>query len=299
MIYRTIFISFLLTSISIYSQNINFVDPEFKTLLVSVTPNSEIAKNLAGNFTKVDTNGDGEIQVSEAENISYIFIINNQKIKDFGGFQYFKNVNYLNLLYLGSLENLDLSKNTLIETLSLRSCYNLLMLDLSKNTALKSFTMNNANKLKILDFSANVNLESLYLFDNMLSLENLIVKNGKTQSFGQETCNYPKLSYVCCDESEKDFFLNRNIPNVVTDCMLSIPKDAVIGNLTFYPNPADHQIKFSEKVDEVKIYSTNGTLVVSKKLGQDILSTNELSAGNYFLELKLKGKTFHKKLLKK
>lgn len=299
MVYKTILFTFLLASISLYSQNVNFQDPEFKILLINITPNSEIAKDLAGNFTKVDVNGDGEIQISEAENISYIFIVNNQKIKDFDGIEYFKNITYLNLFWLENLENLDITKNIFLKTLSLRSCYNIKSIDVSKNTSLESFTVNNANKIKTIDVTKNTNLEQFYLFDNMLNLETLFTKNGKNQNFGQETCNWPKLNYVCCDESEKAFFINKNIPTVVTDCLLSSSDINQNSNVSFYPNPTTEEIKFSQKVDYVKVFGTNGNLIFDKKLDNSILSVKEISVGVYFIEFKVKNKIYYQKLIKK
>ncbi|WP_404985262.1 hypothetical protein ACI513_18670 [Chryseobacterium sp. M5] len=50
-----------------YAQNLNFADSKFKALILSSNSTNEIAKDLNGNSIAIDANGDGEIQVSEAQ----------------------------------------------------------------------------------------------------------------------------------------------------------------------------------------------------------------------------------------
>ncbi|MGE6398125.1 hypothetical protein ACQKCN_20890, partial [Chryseobacterium scophthalmum] len=50
-----------------YAQNLNFADSKFKALILSSNSTNEIAKDLNGNSIIIDANGDGEIQVSEAQ----------------------------------------------------------------------------------------------------------------------------------------------------------------------------------------------------------------------------------------
>lgn len=52
-----------------YAQNLNFADSKFKALILSSNSSNEIAKDLSGNPITVDTNGDGEIQISEAQQV--------------------------------------------------------------------------------------------------------------------------------------------------------------------------------------------------------------------------------------
>ncbi|NML70441.1 T9SS type A sorting domain-containing protein [Chryseobacterium sp. RP-3-3] len=57
-----------------YSQNLNFADSKFKALILSSSTSNDIAKNISGNPIAVDTNGDGEIQVSEAQQVKILTI---------------------------------------------------------------------------------------------------------------------------------------------------------------------------------------------------------------------------------
>lgn len=62
----------LLISINASAQIINIPDSYLKSKLVNSTVNSEIAKNLLGQFVAIDTNDNNEIEVSEAQQISYV-----------------------------------------------------------------------------------------------------------------------------------------------------------------------------------------------------------------------------------
>ncbi|ALR31108.1 hypothetical protein ATE47_11480 [Chryseobacterium sp. IHB B 17019] len=57
-----------------YSQNLNFIDARFKALILSSSPTNEIAKDINGNPIAIDASGDGEIQVSEAQQVKVLTI---------------------------------------------------------------------------------------------------------------------------------------------------------------------------------------------------------------------------------
>lgn len=57
----------LLCSTFIFAQIINIPDAKFKVKLLQSSPSNSIAKDLNGNYFKIDANGNGEIEVSEAE----------------------------------------------------------------------------------------------------------------------------------------------------------------------------------------------------------------------------------------
>ena len=54
------------------AQIVNIPDANFKAKLLSATTTNYVAKNLAGNFFKIDANNDSQIQVSEAAQVSYL-----------------------------------------------------------------------------------------------------------------------------------------------------------------------------------------------------------------------------------
>lgn len=55
-----------------YAQNLNFADSKFKALILSSSTSNDIAKDISGSPIAVDTNGDGEIQVSEAQQVNIL-----------------------------------------------------------------------------------------------------------------------------------------------------------------------------------------------------------------------------------
>ncbi|MDW9380288.1 T9SS type A sorting domain-containing protein [Chryseobacterium sp. JV558] len=57
-----------------YSQNLNFSDAKFKALLLSSNTTNQIAQDFNGNSIAIDNNGDGEIQLSEAQQVKVLTI---------------------------------------------------------------------------------------------------------------------------------------------------------------------------------------------------------------------------------
>lgn len=57
-----------------YSQTISFSDGKFKALLLSSNASNDIAKDLSGNSIAIDANGDGEIQLLEAQQVKILTI---------------------------------------------------------------------------------------------------------------------------------------------------------------------------------------------------------------------------------
>ena len=76
------------------AQIVNIPDANFKTRLLQADVTNQIARDVNFHFIKIDINGDGEIQSTEAEevysiNVSYAFI------NDLTGINSFINLNYL------------------------------------------------------------------------------------------------------------------------------------------------------------------------------------------------------------
>ena len=146
-------------------------------------PDANFKAYLVGN-SAINTNGDGDIQVSEANSFSGIIVCSNLNISDLTGFEAFTVLTYLNcegnqlsildvsqntaLTYLNcednQLTNLDLSNNTaLIES----KCQGnqITSLDLSQNSALTTLNCR-SNQLTSLDVSQNSALTSLDCYGN-------------------------------------------------------------------------------------------------------------------------------------
>ncbi|UPQ77981.1 T9SS type A sorting domain-containing protein [Flavobacterium azooxidireducens] len=192
------------------AQIINIPDSNFKGMLLNASPSNSIATDM-NNFTiTIDTNGDGEIQLSEALQVYNLRIIQ-ANIADLTGIEYFTSLLTLNcgfnqltsLAGVTSLPNLtgltceynqftalDVSS---IATLSQLRCNNnsitslnfndsLILLDSSHNP-LGTLNVNaltnlevlrcNANLLSNLDVTNQVNLNVLHCKSNSLSSLNV------------------------------------------------------------------------------------------------------------------------------
>lgn len=160
---------------NIFSQAIvNFTDNTFKSKLVFSTPSTHIAKNSAGNWIKVDTNNDMEIQVSEAQQVAELWLLGSN-ISSLNGIQHFSN---LKVLEVGSnnLTNLDLSQNSQLKTV------------FCDNNSLTSLIVNQNSLLEYLSCSWNslstINLpnsnffQKLYCTNNQISTLNTSNNNG-------------------------------------------------------------------------------------------------------------------------
>ena len=159
--------------LSIHAQDVNIPDAVFKAALV-------------GN-PSINTNGDGEIQVSEAAAFTDTMYVGGRGITDLTGIEAFTQINGLdcggNLL-----TSLNVSANTELKYLS---CYGnpLTSLDLSTNTAL-SFLYCNGNPLTSLDLSTNTALSNLICPSNRLTSLDL----SANTSLSILNCSYNPLT---------------------------------------------------------------------------------------------------------
>ncbi|MCH7534950.1 MAG: T9SS type A sorting domain-containing protein, partial [Bacteroidetes bacterium] len=139
-------------------------------------PDANFKAYLVGN-TNINTNGDGEIQVSEATAFTGTINVFGYGISDLTGIEAFTALTYLDCR-TNSLTSLDVSNNTALTSLS---CYNnsLTSLDVAGATALTYISCGN-NSLTSLDVSSNTAL--IYLWCDSNSLISLDVRNGNNSN---------------------------------------------------------------------------------------------------------------------
>jgi len=133
------------------AQVVTIPDAKFKAYLV--------------NNSNINTNGDTEIQVSEATAFTGKIDCGGRRIVNLTGIEAFVNITQLSC-YNNQLNALDVTKNTALITLH---CYfnQLTALDVSKNTALIQLLCSN-NQLTALDVSKNTALKTLNCDNNQL-----------------------------------------------------------------------------------------------------------------------------------
>ncbi|MBF4515695.1 T9SS type A sorting domain-containing protein [Flavobacterium sp. ANB] len=170
---------------SINAQIINFTDANFKTKLLQASENNKIAKDLTAKYFKIDSNNNGEIEIAEALNVTYLDLTNSN-ISSLDEIKNLNNLNDLNcsnnnlkLLDVGNLKNLnrlvcssneisDLNLADLNKITTLICAQNKLTSINVSNLSLNIFECNN-NSLNNLDVSNSSNLQELVCYENKLT----------------------------------------------------------------------------------------------------------------------------------
>ncbi|BDS14301.1 T9SS type A sorting domain-containing protein [Aureispira anguillae] len=181
----------------IYAQNVNIPDANFKNALLAHGYNI-----LGYNINIIDTNGDGEIQVSEAQTYSGIINVNSRNITSLIGIEAFTSLTELHC-YSNQLSSLDLGSNTALEKLYC-SDNQLGNLSLVGNTALYLLDCSN-NQLSNLELSHNTALVSLYCSNNLL--DSLDLSN-----------NLVLYTLICGNNLFSDLDLSSNTLLYILDC---------------------------------------------------------------------------------
>lgn len=177
---------------AVTAQDVNIPDANFKAALV---------QNL-----DINTNGDEEIQVVEAEAFTGDLNIGARDIYDLTGIEAFTGISSLNCNN-NSLSNLDISANISLQSLSCSS--NLLTsLNVSANPALYSLVCV-SNKLTGLDVSSNMNLETLACDDNQINSLNVSANPllnylgcGINQLTNLDVSGNPLLTVLYCNNNQ-------------------------------------------------------------------------------------------------
>lgn len=113
-----------------------------------------------------DKDGDGEISMEEAYDITYVDV-EGRPIRTLAGMEYFKNLKFLDCSNCTELEYLDVSENTALEYLDCDST-GVFSLDVSRNSELKYINCY-CNNISNLDVSGNIVLEDLFCAYNHLT----------------------------------------------------------------------------------------------------------------------------------
>ncbi|WP_452218538.1 T9SS type A sorting domain-containing protein [Lacinutrix undariae] len=242
-------LTFLTICIGINAQNVNIPDANFKTALVA--------------NTSINTNGDSEIQVSEATAFTGNLTVNNLSISDLTGIEAFVNITELYCNY-NSLTDLDISANTALTTLV---CDNnsLTDLDVSSNTALKYLLVGD-NSLTSLDISTNTALRWLYAdYNAITSLD--ISSHPALQRFYCSNNNLTSLNVANGNNSATPLSINAlNNPNLTC-----IEVDDVAWSTTNWSPGIDATASFSTSCTACVVNIPNANL---KQILVSVADTN-------------------------
>ncbi|WP_298392417.1 T9SS type A sorting domain-containing protein [Flavobacterium sp.] len=256
------FLLFFLCNNVLNAQIITIPDANFKAILLSASPNNNIAsietpiipfnnpnsvEGFCSSYNSIDTNNDGEIQVSEASAIKFLNIFRigtaTPVIYDITGISSFVNLIYLsfgnhnvnnfnvsglsNLTYLNCIRNqinnlnvnglsnlryLDCGWNQL-STLNLNSLVNLEYLKFPENN-ISSVDLSNLNLLKEIDCDANPILLTNSTFGNPSVLKYLSCKS--ISSFSINLSNFPNLNHLYCEQNQLTTLDLSGLNNLIT-----------------------------------------------------------------------------------
>jgi len=188
-----LFLAVMLASLTItHAQNVNIPDTTFKAYLVG--------------DTSINTNGDTEIQVSEAQVFTGTIDCRNMSISDLTGIEAFTALTELDCQN-NSLSSIDLSNNTNLTFINVGN-NNLGSLDVSNNTAL-TILYCYGNQINNLNISAATALTELDCRDNWLSsldisnntnLTELLSRNNFLSSLN--VSSNTALTYLDCMDNQ-------------------------------------------------------------------------------------------------
>jgi hypothetical protein len=327
-----IVIIFYLSLYNCFAQNITFTDNVFKNLLVSIQANHGRASNLQNQSTKIDTNNDGEIQISEAMNIKTISL-DNSNLTNLTGLEHFKKLTQINLNNnqitsfqfptLIDLEYINFSINpiasvnlSLYPKLTSIGLLNnpITQVDVSALPMLQIFTCQ-GTPITTLDFRNNPNLVHLGFKNSSVSTvyfhANSVLNLTSSAAVNDCWSNAP-LTYICAGASQitpiTTFLTNcgHNLSNITINstCALNVNNyDKEI--VKIYPNPSTTGI-FTIKLPnvhtgEVAVFNTLGQVVFQKYYNEQqeiTLNISQLSKGIYLAKItNATGSSYEEKLV--
>jgi len=219
------------------AQIVNIPDANFKAKLLSANTTNGIASNGANQNIVIDTNGDNEIQISEALNVSKLFIPGQagNMIADLTGINQFTNLTSLSAF----------------------------------NNALTNLQISGLSNLQVIHV-ANNNLTALSV-NNLNSLQNLTVTNNQLTNFS--VTNTPNLQTLSCSGNQLISVDISNFPNLITlECnnnlitTLALNNNNNLGNISASNNQLT-TIPFGEAPNLSNLY-INNNLFTTIDVGQ-------------------------------
>jgi len=219
------------------AQIVNIPDANFKAKLLSANTTNGIASNGANQNIVIDTNGDNEIQISEALNVSKLFIPGQagNMIADLTGINQFTNLTSLSAF----------------------------------NNALTNLQISGLSNLQVIHV-ANNNLTALSV-NNLNSLQNLTVTNNQLTNFS--VTNTPNLQTLSCSGNQLTLVDISNFPNLITlECnnnlitTLALNNNNNLGNISASNNQLT-TIPFGEAPNLSNLY-INNNLFTTIDVGQ-------------------------------
>ena len=272
-----------------YAQIISIPDIQLKNELVSASSSYQIARDTNYNWMTIDTNNDGEIQVTEAQNVAYLYL-NDRLISSTQGINEFSNLLYLDFS-ANTISTIDISNLTQIEILHI-SDNNLSNINLSNNINLKEFFITN-NNLNSIDVSSNTQLEKLYCNQNNLSTlnvdSNISLSNLDCSQNSISTINVVtnvNLSNFNCGNNAISSINTNTLSNLITlNC-----KGNSISNLNL-SNNIELRYLFCESNNLTSLDCSQNFNLINLSCNDNLLLVLDLSSNAFLNQLKCQDNT--------
>lgn len=207
--------------------------------------------------------------------------------------------------YQNNLTQVDVSLLPLLDDLNLQTNM-LISLDVSQNPLLDSLNCGD-NQLSSLDISQNPLMDWLVCKGNIL--ETLDLRNGTNSILVTlKAENNPFLECILVDDEnvtppecdpqafDEGWCVDPNV-RFSEDCLLGT-EEVTRASFSVFPNPANNvlNINASQKIDQVKIYSLQGRLLIESL--EPNLEISNLSSGTYLVKAWIIGNSSAKMFIK-
>jgi len=283
---------FLLTYTFISAQIVTIPDTNFLNALIE---------------EGVDTNNDGQIQVTEAESVINLNVFG-KYISSLEGIQSFNNLEALNCAY-NQLSSLNISQNLNLEILFCSS-NQLSNLDISQNLNIETLDCSD-NQLGSLDVSQNMDLLYLYCVNNQLT--SLNINNGNNHNM-QDMITYGNIDLTCIqvdDENATYPVCSEDLPHTGwcvddwsfynEDCSLGIG-EVLETQISIYPNPVKGFLTIQTKngitVNKITGYNILGKIILEEYNNVSRINISNLNSGLFFIQLETNKGIFTQKIIK-
>lgn len=274
---KKIFTIILTTILAInsFSQTvINFPDGKLWYKMIFSTSSDYVAKNLRGQWVKIDTNNDRQIQVTEAQEISELYL-RTSDISSMQGIEHFSNLKYLDV-FSNNISTLNLDNNINLKTLICDN-NNLTGLDLSKNLVLEYLSCSWNNIIGIILPNSNV-LQKIHCMNNQISNLNMsnnvglkvlnLENNPITSLFLKNNINLEELNFSSTLVTDIDLSYNTALLKITTSSNL------ITLNVTNNINLKE-LYTFGRKLISVDVRNGNNNNMLSVRFG-DTSSSSKL-----------------------
>ena len=219
------------------AQIVNIPDANFKAFLVNTTGTNLNALDANNNYLKIDQNNDGEIQVSEAQMIGGLYILNLPNITSLIGIQNFPNIHTI-WCDTDQISNLDVSGLSNLTLLNIKN-NPLSVLNIAGCSALQGIALENT-LVSTINLSGFTNLTNIYVPNNQIASINVTgcnmlnainINNNLLTTL--DTSGLGLLTGITIENNPGLTTVNASNCNSLTSFNYSIYNSPVLTNLNF------------------------------------------------------------------